>query len=178
LKAVLAFEAMGHNVTLTEDGNVFPKHNGVPTDTSKRLIAEMRTNKDAVVEYLKARNFIKDAAESLRSVGYAKFWSKSLTNEVYIIRDWGALTSLPDGVVAFTAQEIRTLSLITHTPEELQLLADEKRLLIATQKAQLQPAQQQSSVPDPGSRGFSVEEAAALFSGQVYDVPPAQGAQE
>jgi len=178
LKAVLAFEAMGHSVTLNEDGNVFPKHNTPQTDTSKRLIAEMRANKDAVVEYLKARNFIKDAAESLRSIGYAKFWSKSLTDTVYILRDWGVLSSIPDGIVAFTAQEIRTLSLITHTPEELQALADEKRLLVAKQKEQLQPAPKQFVTSGPESRVVSVEEAAALFSGQIFDAPPTQDAQE
>jgi len=166
LELVTAFEAMGHSVLLTPEGGVLPKHNGAPSDTSRRLVVEMRARKADVVEYLQLRKFIQESSELLHSTGYAKFWSASLMDMIYIISDWDILTQLPDDIVAFTTKEIRNLALIANTPAELHELAREKRLIAAAHKARLLQVTK-TVTPPVEEEKTTVEIAAAIFEGKI-----------
>lgn len=162
---VLAFELLGHDVHLTSDGKIAPRHNGASSDESKRLLAAMKSRKAEVVEYLIKRDFINTASEALQSTGYAKFWSQSLMEMVYIIKDWSTLASLPKGAMVFSYQEIHALALGIYTPAELHDLATEKRTLLATHRAHLE-----SLIKAPANEApVTPEYAANMFGGRIIE---------
>lgn len=166
---VAAFEALGHSVTVTAEGKISPKHNGAASSESKALVAEMRQYKADVLEYLIRRDFIKNAPRELETTGYVRFWSQHLMDIVYIIKDWDILTSLPNGAIVFSLQEIRTLAAGVYTPADLHEIATEKRAILAKHRAYMENQTKAPPALDGESRQATSEDAINIFDGTIIN---------
>lgn len=133
------------------------------------LRALIREHKAETVQYLKRREFVQDVCRQLDSHGIARFFSERLQEQVYIVRDWDTLLSLPKDALVFSLTELTNMMTQSYTDDELRELAQVKKELLAEHRQHL--AVKQKAAPTgvqaalrafPGSRVVDLDAAAPV----------------